>query len=39
MRVFRNKKTFKEMKLDERTDEHLIKNLEKDKDFQELIKL
>lgn len=37
MKVFRNKKTGKVVNCDERVDNELIKDLEKDPDFKELM--
>ena len=37
MRIFRNKKTGKRMELDEKLDTNLIKDLEKDGEYQELL--
>ena len=39
MRIFKNKKTGKKIELDEDIDSHLIKDLEKDKDFKELMNI
>jgi len=39
MRIFRNKKTGKRITLDEKKDEHIIEDLEKDLEFQELMNI
>lgn len=39
MRIFKNKRTGKRVKLDESKDKHLIKTLERSPDYKELMKI